>query len=95
MKQRVRDLRGTEAVAEFASQTRLLDQALANYLDLSSTPRKCDEYLNRLLVQVEELEARFADFEEFVVQLAEKRTALSRRVRAAEARARRDAQSQS
>lgn len=77
LKQRIRELRGSEAVAEFASQTRLLDQALANYLDLSSTPEKCDESLNRLLVQVEELEARFADFEEFVVQLAEKRTALS------------------
>jgi hypothetical protein len=77
LKQRIRELRGTEAVAEFASQSRLLDQALANYLDLSSTPEKCDESLNRLLVQVEELEARFADFEEFVVQLAEKRTALS------------------
>jgi hypothetical protein len=77
LKQRIRELRGSEAVSEFASQTRLLDQALANYLDLSSTPQKCDESLNRLLVQVEELEARFADFEEFVVQLAEKRTALS------------------
>jgi hypothetical protein len=77
LKQRIRELRGSEAVAEFSSQTRLLDQALANYLDLSSTPPKCDEYLNRLLVQVEELEARFADFDEFVVQLAEKRTALS------------------
>ena len=77
LKQRIRELRGSEAVAEFGSQARLLDQALANYLDLSSTPAKCDEFLNRLLVQVEELEARFADFEEFVVELAEKRTAFS------------------
>jgi hypothetical protein len=77
LKQRVRDLRSSEAVAEFASQSRLLDQALSNYLDLSSTPAKCDEYLNRMLVQVEELEAHFADFEEFVVQLADKRTSLS------------------
>jgi hypothetical protein len=71
---RLRDLRGTEAVAEFASQQRLLEQALANYLDLATTPEKCDEFLNRLMVQVEELEARFADFEEFVAQLADKRT---------------------
>lgn len=77
LKQRIRELRGSEAVAEFASQTRLLDQALTNYLDLSATPEKCDEFHNRLLVQVEELEARFSDFEEFVVQLAEKRGALS------------------
>ena len=77
LKQKIRDLRGTEAVAEFASQTRLLDQALTNYLDLCTAPEKCDEYLNRVMVQVEELEARFADFDEFVVQLGEKRTALS------------------
>jgi len=91
LKQRIRELRGTEAVAEFGSQTRLLDQALANYLDLSETPEKCDEYLNRLMVQVEELEARFADFDEFVVQLSEKRTALagafeSRKIELIEAR---------
>jgi hypothetical protein len=77
LRQKIRDLRGTEAVAEFGSQSRLLDQALANYLDLCTTPDKCDEYLNRLMLQVEELEARFADFEDFVVELSEKRTAIS------------------
>jgi hypothetical protein len=94
LKQRIRDLRGTEAAAEFASQLRLLDQALANYLDLCETPAKCDEFLNRLLVQIEEVEARFADFEDFVVALAEKRTALSsafeqRKIELVEARNRR------
>jgi hypothetical protein len=77
LKNRIRELRGGEAAAEFASQTRLLDQALSNYLDLCTAPEKCDEYHNRILVQVEELEARFADFDEFVIQLSEKRTALS------------------
>lgn len=77
LKARLRELRGSEAVAEFASQERLLDQTLANYLDLCATPEKCDEFLNRLMVQVEELEARFADFEEFVGELAERRTAIA------------------
>jgi hypothetical protein len=77
LRARLRDLRGTEAIAEFASQERLLDQALANYLDLSITPEKCDEFFNRLMVQVEELEARFADFEEFVAQLADRRSAIA------------------
>lgn len=77
LRQRIRDLRGTEAVAEFASQQRLLDQTLANYLGLSATPEKCDEFLNKLMMQVEELEARFADFEEFVGELADKRTAFA------------------
>lgn len=94
LRQRIRDLRGTEAVAEFASQQRLLDQALANYLDLSTTPEKCDEFLNKLMVQVEELEARFADFEEFVGELADKRTTFagafeSRKLELVEARNRR------
>ncbi len=48
LKQKIRDLRGNEAVAEFGSQSRLLDQALTNYLDLCTTPEKCAEYLNRL-----------------------------------------------
>lgn len=94
LKQRLRALRGTEAAAEFASQMRMLDQGLANYLDLCGTPEKCDEHLNRLLVQVEELEARFSDFDEYVVQLAEKRGALAsafegRKVELVEARSRR------
>jgi chromosome segregation ATPase len=77
LKQRIRELRGNEAVAEFASQNRLLDQALANFLDLCTTPEKCDEYLNRLMVQIEELEARFSDFDEFVIALSEKRSAVA------------------
>ncbi|HXJ58132.1 MAG TPA: DNA repair ATPase [Verrucomicrobiae bacterium] len=77
LKQRLLELRGAEAVAEFASQSRLLEQGLASLLDLCGTPEQCAESLNRLLVQVEELEARFADFDEFVVQLSEKRAAFS------------------
>ncbi|HYG34150.1 MAG TPA: DNA repair ATPase, partial [Clostridia bacterium] len=76
LKQKCKELRSVEATAEFASQSRLLNQALANYLDLSQTPAKCEEYLTKLMVQVEELEARFADFDEFVLQLTERRTEL-------------------
>src|SRR5690606_21510355 len=38
---------------------------------------KCEEYLTRLMVQVEELEGRFAEFDEFVLQLTEKREELT------------------
>lgn len=68
-----KDLLGTEAVAEFGAQVKLLQQSVANFLDVADTPEKCDEFANKLLVQIEGLEGRFADFEEFVVQLAEKR----------------------
>lgn len=77
LKQKSKELRSHEAAAEFASQSRLLNQALTNYLDLCQSAPKCDEYLTKLLVQVEELEARFADFDEYVLQLTDKRTEIS------------------
>ena len=52
---------------------KLLNQAVVNYLDVCDTPEKCEEYLTKVMVQIEELEGRFAEFDEFVVQLAEKR----------------------
>lgn len=63
----------TEAVAEFNAQLRLLDQSIINYLEVSDSPQKCDEYLSKLMVQLEELESRFVEIEEFTIQLAEKR----------------------
>ncbi|MFN7141382.1 MAG: AAA family ATPase, partial [Limisphaerales bacterium] len=53
-----------------------LSQAAASYLDLCDTPAKCEEYLNRITVQIEELEGTFADFEEYTLQLSERRTEL-------------------
>ncbi|MGV3774719.1 MAG: DNA repair ATPase [Verrucomicrobiales bacterium] len=73
LKQTMMELRGSEAIAEFASQLKLLDQGVINYIDLCDSAAKCDEYQTKLLVQVEELEGRFADFEDFVTQLSEKR----------------------
>ncbi|MEL7120928.1 MAG: DNA repair ATPase [Bacteroidota bacterium] len=63
----------TEASAEFAAQLRLLDQSIINYLDVSDSPEKCDDYLSKLMVQLEELESKFVEINEFVEQLAEKR----------------------
>ena len=73
IKRRLRDLTGAEAIAEFAAQAKLLDQALINFLDLANTPPRCDEYLTKLMVQVEELESKFAEFDEFTLKIAEKR----------------------
>lgn len=72
-KNRIQKLMETEGAAEFSSQTKLLGQAVTNYLDVCDSPQRCDEYLTKLMVQVEELEGRFAEFDPFVVQLAEKR----------------------
>jgi len=76
LKKRLQELVATEGAAQFSSKLKLLSQSAASYLDLCDSPAKCDEYLNRLTVQIEELEGAFADFEEYTVQLAEKRTAL-------------------
>lgn len=72
-KKRLKSLGGKEAKAQFASQLKLIDQAIISYIDLSNTPEKCDEYLAKLMVQLEELQGKFADFEEFIDQVAEKR----------------------
>ncbi len=73
LKARTKELRSAEGIAEFNSQLKLLNQAVVNYLDLSDSPQKCDELLTKLAVQLEELEGRFAEFDEFVLQLTEKR----------------------
>ncbi len=76
LQNRITELSSFEGTAEFNSQLKLLNQAVINYLDVADTPEKCDEYLTKLMVQVEELEGKFADFDQFIPQLAEKREEL-------------------
>ncbi len=70
---RVGELASTEGRAEFASQLKLLEQTTSGYLDVCDTPEKCDEYLTKVMVQLEELEGRFAEFDDFVMQLTTRR----------------------
>lgn len=76
LKKRLQELVAAEGAAQFGAQMKLLSQSASSYLDLCTTPAKCDEYLNRISVQLEELEGAFADFDEYTVQLTEKRTTL-------------------
>jgi len=83
---RLKELGRVEGQAEFVSQLKLIDQSVISYLDVCDTPEKCQEYLTKAMVQLETLEGRFADFEDFLVQLTEKREELcdafeSRKVR--------------
>jgi hypothetical protein len=73
LRNRRQELGRDEGIAEFNSQLKLLNQAVANYLDLCDTPEKADQHLTRMMVQIEELEGRFAEFDEFALQLSEKR----------------------
>ena len=89
-------LMSTEGAAEFASQLKLLGQAIVNYLDVCDTPEKCEEYLTKLMIQVEELEGRFAEFDDMIEQLVEKREELynafeARKLQLVEAKSRRAA----
>ncbi|MBB5350127.1 phage shock protein A [Haloferula luteola] len=73
LRNRRKELARGEGEAQFSAQMKLLSQALANYLDLCDTPERCDESLTRLMVQVEELEGRFSEFDEYILQLAARR----------------------
>jgi hypothetical protein len=62
-----------EASAEFAAQYKLLTQSITNFIGLCDTPARCDEFLTKVMITIEELEGRFADFADFIDQLTEKR----------------------
>lgn len=70
---RRKELRSGEAVAEFGAEFQLFSQNVTSSLGLVDSPDKCDEQLSRLLVQLEDLEARFSDFDEFLADLMTKR----------------------
>ena len=96
LKRRRKELQSSEARAEFNAQIKLVNQAVINYLDLCDTPERCEEYLTRLMVQLEELEGKFTEFEEFIEQVSEKREEIynafeSRKLGLVEARNRRAA----
>ena len=64
---------GKEAIAQFASRLKLLNQSIHNALGLSTTPARSDEQFSRLLVQLEELEAEFGEYENFITDIVTKR----------------------
>ncbi len=73
IKNAIKSLGSTEAKADFIAQLKLIDQSIINYIDMATTPEKCDEFLTKTAIQLEELEGKFADFEEFIIQIIEKR----------------------
>lgn len=94
LKKKTKELMSVEGVAEFNSQMKLLNQSVVNYLDVCDSPEKCEEFLTKMMVQIEELEGRFAEFDEFVLQLTEKREEIynafeTRKLQLVEARNRR------
>ncbi|MBT6272595.1 MAG: AAA family ATPase, partial [Chromatiales bacterium] len=62
-----------EAIADFSAQFKLFSQSIVNALGLSTTPDRCDEQLSRLLIQLEELESQFSEYDQFLTDIVEKR----------------------
>ncbi len=70
---RRKELLGKERVAEFGVQFQLFAQTVTNAVAVADTPERCDAELAKLMLQLEELESRFSEFDDFVAQLATKR----------------------
>ncbi len=73
LRQKRKELRTGESEAEFTAQIKLVEQGMLNYLDISETPEKCDEYLSKLMIQLEELEGKYVEFDTYLATIAEKR----------------------
>ncbi|MEE8587566.1 MAG: DNA repair ATPase, partial [Acidobacteriota bacterium] len=73
LQNRRKELLSSEGVAEFAAQFKVFGQNVTGSMALADTPEKCEEQLSRLMLQLEELESRFSEFEQFLEQLTEKR----------------------
>ncbi len=97
LKRKRKDLQLTEGEAVFHSQLKLIGQGAVNYLDISDTAEKCEEYLTKLLIQLEELEGKFGEFDSFLNKISEKREEVynafeSRKVQLTERRNKKTAQ---
>ncbi len=71
---RRRELAAAEGRAGFAAEFALLGQAVTGALAAADTAERCDEQLGRLLLRVEDLESRFGEFDDFLAELATRRT---------------------
>ncbi|MFJ2107313.1 DNA repair ATPase [Streptomyces microflavus] len=71
---RRRELLSKEGRAEFAAEFALLGQAVTGALAAAESPGACDDQLARLMLQLENLESRFAEFDDFLAELAGRRS---------------------
>ena len=73
LKKKRKELQSHEGKAEFNAQIKLISQGIINYLDLCDEPDKCEEYLSKLMIQLEELGGKFSEFDEFIEIISAKR----------------------
>ncbi|CAM3438401.1 DNA repair ATPase [Stackebrandtia soli] len=70
---RRRELLDSEGRAEFGAEFALLGQAITAGLAAADTPTASDEQLGKIMLSLENLEARFSEFDDFLAQLGDKR----------------------
>ncbi|MBE5961265.1 MAG: AAA family ATPase [Lachnospiraceae bacterium] len=70
---RIEEMNKQEMTTQFYAQIKLLSQSVINYMDLSDTVEKCEDSVNKVMVMIQELESRFAEFPDYVMQIGEKR----------------------
>ena len=62
-----------EARAEFGARFKLLGQSVTSALNASDTPQACDQQLSQILIQLEDLESQFSDYDDFYQEIITKR----------------------
>ena len=62
-----------EANAQFSARIKLLNQSIHNALSGATNIEKCDEQSARLIIQLEELEGEFGEYDEFINDIINKR----------------------
>ncbi len=73
LRNRNKALQSDEAQAEFSAQFKLLAQSVSSAMEQATTPDECDAQLAKLAGQLDKLESRFADFDQFLGEIYTKR----------------------
>ncbi|NAW55920.1 MULTISPECIES: DNA repair ATPase [unclassified Vibrio] len=73
LRNKTQSLQSHEAQAEFSAQFKLLGQSVSSAMEQADTPDECDTQLAKLVGQLDKLESRFADFDQFLAEIYAKR----------------------
>ena len=77
IKNKKKSFLSTEAKAEFASQFKLLSQSVSSSISKADSPDSCDQEMARLMTQIESLESKFSDFDDYLEDIYTKREEVS------------------
>ncbi len=77
-----KELGSKESTAEFAVQFQLLTQNATSSINLADSPEKCEQAMSRLMLQLEDLEGRFGEYDDYLEQLNLKREDISKSITA-------------